>query len=103
MVHHKMVSRWLVQVAEQLPEDTSNTKACPYIAVDRLSSFVSKKSSSLTVWAYGSQVHRRHFKPFSDLNLVIFTEQDKPVDSMESQEVFDESDLPFTVDVSIWE
>jgi hypothetical protein len=37
------------------------------------------------------------------LDLVIFTEQDNPVDSMEIQEIFDESDLPFTVDASIWE
>ena len=57
----------------------------------------------LTVWAYGSRVHLRHFKPFSDLDLVIFTEQDNPADSMKIQEIFDESDLPFTVDVSIWE
>ena len=57
----------------------------------------------LTVWAYGSRVHRRHLKPFSDLDLVIFYELDNPVDSMEIQEIFDESDLPFTVDVSIWE
>ena len=57
----------------------------------------------LTVWAYGSRVHRRHFKPFSDLDLVIFSKPDSSVDSMEIREIFDESDLPFTVDVSIWE
>ena len=55
-----------------------------------------------TVWAYGSQVHRRHLKPFSDLDLVIFSEPDNSVDHMEIQEIFEESDLPFTVDVSIW-
>ena len=55
----------------------------------------------LTVWAYGSQVHRRHLKPFSDLDLVIFSEPDNSVDHMEIQEIFEESDLPFTVDVSI--
>ena len=57
----------------------------------------------LAVWAYGSRVHRRHLKPFSDFDLVIFSEPDNLVNSMEIQEIFDESDLPFTVDVSIWE
>ena len=57
----------------------------------------------LTVWAYGSRVHRRHFKPFSDLDLIIFFKPHNSVDSMEIREIFDESDLPFTVDVSIWE
>jgi uncharacterized protein len=69
----------------------------------QVQAILTKTIPRLTVWAYGSRVHRRHLKPFSDLDLVIFSEQDNPVDSMEIQEIFDESDLPFTVDVSIWE
>mgnify|MGYP003968440209 CR=1 FL=1 len=69
----------------------------------QVQAILTKTVPRLTVWAYGSRAHRRNLKPFSDLDLVIFTEQDNPADSMEIQEIFDESDLPFTVDVSIWE
>ena len=74
-----------------LPDELSLVKA-----------ILAEEIPRLTVWAYGSQVHRRHLKPFSDLDLVIFSEPDNSVDHMEIQEIFEESDLPFTVDVSIW-
>ena len=69
----------------------------------QVQAILTKTVPRLTVWAYGSRVHRRHFKPFSDLDLIIFSESDSSVESMEIHEIFDESDLPFTVDVSIWE
>ena len=43
-VHHKMVSRWLVQAAGQLPVNQPKTQACSFIEVDELCSFVAKKN-----------------------------------------------------------
>jgi predicted nucleotidyltransferase len=54
------------------------------------------------VWAFGSRVHGP-VKKFSDLDLVIVGE--RPLDvSVQSAltEAFDESDLPFRVDVVDW-
>mgnify|MGYP003309896225 CR=1 FL=1 len=42
-VHHKTVSRWLVQAAGQLPVNQPITKACSFIEVDELCSFVAEK------------------------------------------------------------
>lgn len=55
------------------------------------------------VWAFGSRVHGRHLKPFSDFDLVVVT--DKPLDLdryCELKEAFSESLLPFRVDVVDW-
>ena len=40
-VHHKIVCLWLVQAAEQLPKDISNTEACSVIEVGEIRSFFS--------------------------------------------------------------
>lgn len=55
------------------------------------------------VWAFGSRVHGRNLKRFSDLDLAIIT--DKPLDPLllaDLKEAFTESDLPFKVDVLDW-
>ena len=39
-VHHKTVSRWLVQAAGKLPVNQPKTQACSFIDVDELCSFV---------------------------------------------------------------
>jgi len=55
------------------------------------------------VWAFGSRVHQRGLKPFSDLDLVFITEQ--PLDEAYCgmiKEVFSESDLPIRVDIADW-
>jgi len=55
-----------------------------------------------TVWAFGSRVKGKA-KPYSDLDLVIQTEQPLPLESMATlNEAFDESDLPVRVDVVDW-
>ncbi|MBT7204849.1 MAG: helix-turn-helix domain-containing protein [Deltaproteobacteria bacterium] len=46
-VHHKTLSRWLVQAAGQLPINQPKTKACSLIEVDELCSFVTKKIKML--------------------------------------------------------
>ncbi len=56
----------------------------------------------LKVWAFGSRVHRRKLKSFSDLDLVVFTQQGQLLDLGILGENLADSDLPFTVDVSSW-
>jgi len=59
--------------------------------------------SKCEVWAFGSRVHGRNLKRFSDLDLAIIT--DKPLDSLllaDLKDAFSESDLPFKVDVLDW-
>jgi len=55
------------------------------------------------VWAFGSRVHGRGLKPFSDLDLAILG--DTPLDLGRRAavgEAFSHSDLPFRVDVVDW-
>lgn len=55
------------------------------------------------VWAFGSRVHGRHLKPFSDLDLVIKADELLPSAArFKLQEAFSESDLPFRVDIVEW-
>ncbi len=55
------------------------------------------------VWAFGSRVHQRGLKPFSDLDLVLITEQPL-AESLygKIKEAFSESDLPIRVDIADW-
>ena len=57
---------------------------------------------NLEVWVFGSRVHRRKLKEFSDLDLVVFTQQCQLLDLGVLRENLADSDLPFTVDVSSW-
>ncbi|BAP56333.1 hypothetical protein THII_2036 [Thioploca ingrica] len=58
---------------------------------------------TLTVWAFGSRVHGRHLKPFSDLDLALITATELPWDKYTAlKEAFSESDLPFRVDIIDW-
>ena len=55
------------------------------------------------VWAFGSRVHLKNLKPYSDLDLAIITQtklDSKIYGSL--KEAFSESDLPFRVDVLDW-
>jgi len=59
--------------------------------------------SDREVWAFGSRVHGRGLKPFSDLDLAILG--DTPLDLGRRAvvgEAFSHSDLPFRVDVVDW-
>jgi len=52
------------------------------------------------VRAFGSRVHGRGLKPFSDIDLAIVTTQPLASDLLcELQEQFAESDLPYKVDI----
>lgn len=54
------------------------------------------------VWAYGSRV-KRTSKPSSDLDLVAFAEPQQRRQVADLRETFEESDLPFRVDVLVWD
>jgi len=54
----------------------------------------------LEVWIFGSRVHRRTLKPFSDIDLAVIAEAPIATALMgELKEAFAESDLPYRVDV----
>ena len=61
-----------------------------------------KQVPNYEVWAFGSRV-RGEAKPFSDLDIVVMTEQPLSFEKRADIEAaFDESDLVFRVDVVDW-
>ncbi len=54
------------------------------------------------VWAHGSRV-KWTSRPESDLDLVVFSGADQRDQVADLREAFEESDLPFRVDVLVWE
>ena len=55
-----------------------------------------------TVWAYGSRVKRKS-RPTSDLDLVVFASPDQSHRVGDLREALEESDLPFRVDLFVWD
>ena len=53
------------------------------------------------VWAYGSRVQGKAH-PSSDLDLVVFTQPEQRESIFELKDAFEESDLPFRVDLFVW-
>ena len=54
------------------------------------------------VWAYGSRV-RGTTRRKSDLDLVVFAAPEQWVEVGDLREAFEESDLPFRVDLFVWD
>ncbi len=54
------------------------------------------------VWAYGSRI-KGTAKPWSDLDLVVFADPSQQNAVGELREAFEESDLPFRVDLFVWD
>ena len=54
-----------------------------------------------TTWAYGSRV-KWTSRPQSDLDLVVFTKPDQERRVSELRDAFEESNLPFRVDLLVW-
>ena len=48
-IHHKTVSRWLVQAAQALPASPPQTEVCSFIEIDELCTFIAKKVSMLAL------------------------------------------------------
>ena len=55
-----------------------------------------------TVWAYGSRV-KGTARPHSDLDLVAFASPNQRMQVFELKMEFEESDLPFRVDLLVWD
>ncbi|CAI8035067.1 Uncharacterized protein HI_0073 [Geodia barretti] len=55
----------------------------------------------VAVWAYGSRV-KGNARPYSDLDLVAFTEAGHASQLNALREAFEDSDLPFRVDLFAW-
>jgi len=46
-IHHKTVSRWLVQATQALPASSPQTEACSFIEIDELCTFIAKKNPNV--------------------------------------------------------
>ncbi len=53
-------------------------------------------------WAYGSRVQGTS-RPWSDLDLVVFATPDQRPEVGSLREAFEESNLPFRVDLFVWD
>ena len=56
----------------------------------------------VAVWAYGSRV-KGTSRPYSDLDLVVFTTPEQYHLVTELKEALDESNIPFLVELLIWD
>lgn len=54
------------------------------------------------VWAYGSRVNFTA-KPHSDLDLVAFSSTAQSLKVADLKEAFEESDIPFRIDLFVWD
>ena len=54
------------------------------------------------VWAYGSRA-KRTAKSYSDLDVMVFATEEQMDHVCELKEALEESDLPFRVDLFIWD
>ncbi len=69
---------------------------------DMLLTFFSRFITGMTVLAYGSRV-KGTARPYSDLDLVVFATPAQRALISELKEALDESNLPFLVDVLVWD
>lgn len=60
-----------------------------------------KHLPNTTAWAYGSRIQWNANRA-SDLDLVVFSTPDQDLDVSDLREAFEESDLPFRVDLFVW-
>ncbi len=67
-----------------------------------LERLLSEYLPGVKVWAYGSRV-KGTARPNSDLDLVVFAEESQRWAVAELRDALAESDLPFKVDLHIWE
>ena len=63
---------------------------------------VEKYLPNTTIWVYGSRVKNRS-RPQSDLDMIAFAIPEQKNQVFNLKEAFDESDLPFRVDLFVWD
>ena len=71
-------------------------------ARETLMALLERHLPDTTVWAYGSRV-KGTARPHSDLDLVAFASPKQRMQVFELKEEFEESDLPFRVDLLVWD
>lgn len=54
------------------------------------------------VWIYGSRA-KGTARPASDLDMIAFTQPDQTLQVSDLKEAFEESNLPFRVDLFVWD
>lgn len=81
--------------------DLANTIALTPEQRQIVLALVQKHLPDTTVWAYGSRV-KGTARPHSDLDLAAFATPQQQAAIADLQEAFDESDLPFRVDLLVW-
>ena len=54
------------------------------------------------IWAYGSRINFTA-KPHSDLDLVAFSSPDQSLKVADLKDAFEESDIPFRIDLFVWD
>ena len=69
---------------------------------EKLRSLLSSHLPNTEVWAYGSRI-RWTSRPESDLDMAVFTTPAQAGDVARLREAFEESDLPFRVDLFVWD
>lgn len=69
---------------------------------DTLMNLLRQHLPDATVWAYGSRA-KGDERPQSDLDLVAFTSPEQRLRVSDLKEALEESDLPFRVDLLIWD
>jgi predicted nucleotidyltransferase len=67
-----------------------------------LSALFEQYLPGVLVWAFGSRV-KGNFRPDSDLDLVVFSKPAQSASVSSLREALDESSLPFSVDVLVWD
>ncbi len=67
-----------------------------------LLTLIKRHLPNTTAWAYGSRV-KWTSRPQSDLDLVVFTTPDQERRVSDLKEAFEESNLPFRVDLFVWD
>ena len=69
---------------------------------DVVQAFLQRFVPETRVWAYGSRVTGKS-SASSDLDLVVFSSEEQSASVSELREAFEESNLPFRVDLFVWD
>ncbi len=67
-----------------------------------LLSLLQRHLPNTQAWAYGSRV-KLTSRPNSDLDMVVFTTSEQALQVANLKEALEESDLPFRVDLFVWD
>lgn len=66
-----------------------------------ISTLLESHVPDVSVWAYGSRINGTA-RSISDLDMVVFTKPEQWLSVSNLREAFDDSDLPFRVDLFVW-